>query len=610
MAKYTTQLVADTSQHDKALGKSKQQVYNYQKGVEKSKQELDKFTSKIQGGAVSALSKFAVGIGAGVTALETLEKIVRSSQTTSDAWDATIRGCTSTVNTFFTALATGDFTNINQGLDVLISKGKKAQQALDQLGNTQISYGYFTSKYRAEYSDALGTAKDKTKSQSERDNAVERAKEILSKQKNNVISLTNELTNTLSALGTETNRLNSMTVERFEKVLAIDTLPEQVRTELKERLSEEYKIYQEEIKKLDTAVSRKQTHTGYVSRTGEKTVLYHMKLDELNKKYEEAIDYKTWLVHKDDEQLINATKLLTNIQDANRGYTEMERQLLEITNQTATVAQTTRTALVGSIAEIEERIKNLEIEYKYTTNNESRAALKAEIDALKNEKIILSVAYQPKPLQMAGLPTATPSEPLLDKIEPINIQIPTDTTTQLSNITSEAENAATAIGAIANAFTALGSASEEGGNKALQIFTLTASAISQLIPQIVTLISAKQGEAIASGTASAAKTPYPANILAIASIVGTIAATFAQLPKFANGGIFDGATTIADFNIARVNKGEMILNGSQQSRLFRMLNDGRVSNNSNGGGNVEFVLRGDTLIGLMKNTEKKNRRVI
>lgn len=335
-----------------------------------------------------------------------------------------------------------------------------------------------------------------------------------------------------------------------------------------------------------------------------------MKLDELNKKYEEAIDYKTWLVHKDDEQLINATKLLTNIQDANRGYTEMERQLLEITNQTATVAQTTRTALVGSIAEIEERIKKLDLEFKYTTDNESRARLKAEIEALKNEKIILSVAYQPKPLQMAGLPTATPSEPLLDKIEPINIQIPTDTTTQLSNITSEAENAATAIGAIANAFTALGSASEEGGSKALQIFTLTASAISQLIPQIVTLISAKQGEAIASGTASAAKTPYPANILAIASIVGTIAATFAQLPKFANGGIFDGATTIADFNIARVNKGEMILNGSQQSRLFRMLNDGRVSNNSNGGGNVEFVLRGDTLIGLMKNTEKKNRRVI
>ena len=63
-AKYTTKLVADTSQHDKALGKSKQQVYNYQKGVEQSKKEFEQFTGKIKNGAVGALSKFAVGVGA------------------------------------------------------------------------------------------------------------------------------------------------------------------------------------------------------------------------------------------------------------------------------------------------------------------------------------------------------------------------------------------------------------------------------------------------------------------------------------------------------------------------------------------------------------------
>lgn len=574
MAKYTTQLVADTSQHDKALGKSKQQVYNYQKGVEKSKQELDKFTSKIQGGAVSALSKFAVGVGAGVGALESLEKIIRGSQGTSDAWDATLRVCTTTVNSFFTAISTGDFSYFTMGLDTIISKAKTAQTALDELGNAKISFSYFNSKNQAELQEQLTIAKDKSKSQSERDSAVAKAKDIIKTHKTQLTSLNSELQETLSALVTENNRLQGITVEELSNVLAIDLLPQAQKDKVKKQLTDAYKEYLAEISKIEG----KHSYQGVIGTTSFGTAIYSTKVNHtlanaeieqsgINEKYRDAILYNELLVKFSDEQLTNATNLAIEIENGNKQLSTMERQMLEITNQMVAANKVTTTST-------------------------------------------FTKPFEKKALEMAGLPTATANEPLLDKIEPINIQIPTDTTTQLSNITSEAENAATAIGAIANAFTALGSASEEGGNKALQIFTLTASAISQLIPQIVTLISAKEAESIASGTASAAKTPYPANILAIASIVGTIAATFAQLPKFANGGIFGGANTIGDFNLARVNKGEMILNGSQQSRLFRMLNDGRVSNNSNGGGNVEFVLRGDTLIGLMKNAEKKNRRVI
>jgi hypothetical protein len=35
-----------------------------------------------------------------------------------------------------------------------------------------------------------------------------------------------------------------------------------------------------------------------------------------------------------------------------------------------------------------------------------------------------------------------------------------------------------------------------------------------------------------------------------------------MIASFADGGIIGGTTTIGDYNIARVNKGEMILNGS------------------------------------------------
>ena len=81
------------------------------------------------------------------------------------------------------------------------------------------------------------------------------------------------------------------------------------------------------------------------------------------------------------------------------------------------------------------------------------------------------------------------------------------------------------------------------------------------------LIGVKQGEALASGTASAAALPFPANIAAIAAIVAQIMAVFSTIAsvagKFAEGGIVGGSSMVGDRLIARVNSGEMILNGSQ-----------------------------------------------
>lgn len=70
---------------------------------------------------------------------------------------------------------------------------------------------------------------------------------------------------------------------------------------------------------------------------------------------------------------------------------------------------------------------------------------------------------------------------------------------------------------------------------------------------------------------------------------------------FANGGIIGGSMMHGDNMLARVNSGEMILNGNQQSNLFNMINNG---NNGAFGGNVHFVLRGADLYGSMKNFSK------
>lgn len=139
----------------------------------------------------------------------------------------------------------------------------------------------------------------------------------------------------------------------------------------------------------------------------------------------------------------------------------------------------------------------------------------------------------------------------------------------------------------------------------------TIDGIGQMIPQILALIGMKNAEAIAEGTASGASLPFPANIAAIASIVATIAGIFAALPKHANGGIIGGSTTIGDYNLARVNKGEMILNGTQQSRLFRMLSTGGGFADSSTNPTYTVKVKGSDLWLAMNNynnIKKKTRR--
>ena len=167
--------------------------------------------------------------------------------------------------------------------------------------------------------------------------------------------------------------------------------------------------------------------------------------------------------------------------------------------------------------------------------------------------------------------------------------------------------------ALSSTFGSLGSAIGGTAGKFLELAGQTIAAIGQIIPQVVALIGAKQAEALASGTASAAALPFPANIAAIASIIATITALFASFAgSFASGGIIGGNTTIGDFNIARVNKGEMILNNRQQGKLFNMLNSsGFYSNGSNyGGGSVSFKIQGKDLVGVLNNYTNKVNKVM
>jgi len=130
----------------------------------------------------------------------------------------------------------------------------------------------------------------------------------------------------------------------------------------------------------------------------------------------------------------------------------------------------------------------------------------------------------------------------------------------------------------------------------------------------------------ATTTAAAAKTEVAANTAvagsaAIKSVAGipivgiamagaalaAIMAMIASLPKFANGGIIGGGSRTGDKILGRFNAGEMVLTTGQQATLFQLAN-GRGINTNGGNGKVEFEIRYDRLVGILKNGDQKNRR--
>ena len=141
-----------------------------------------------------------------------------------------------------------------------------------------------------------------------------------------------------------------------------------------------------------------------------------------------------------------------------------------------------------------------------------------------------------------------------------------------------------------------------GDNEAAMAAQFALNSAAQ-IANAVKSISAMYAEAMAAGTLSGSKLPFPANIAAIATVVATIGSIFASLPKFDSGGIIPGGVSLHDNRLAQVSSGEMILNKRQQNNLFNAIDQNKI-----GGGTqkVEFVgkVSGKDIILVQKNYKK------
>lgn len=277
--------------------------------------------------------------------------------------------------------------------------------------------------------------------------------------------------------------------------------------------------------------------------------------------------------------------LIVDVSEAERQIAEINKRLEEIgltpipVKLTPSEVEKKRTAY----QEAEQKVHQIQSDYKLNIIGADQA--KKQLEAINKQLTELGL----KPIELYvnadGLETAA------EAIETFH---------------SNMDSVSSAIGDFGSAFGSLSEAIGGTGGAMLEMAGQTMQAIAQIIPQIVALIGAKEGEALASGTASASGLPFPANIAAIASIVATITALFASFAgKFADGGIISGGSFHGDKLLARVNAGEMILNQKQQGSLFRAL-DGGFGTAS---GKVEFEIAGSRLKGVLRNYDNKLSKI-
>lgn len=601
MADLVTRLLLNSSQFDNNIRQSTQQVQQFQ---------------QVGRNITATIGRFAGVLGIAMTAGEAFNKVLNSSQTLGDMTASNMAALKTSVDEFFYSLGSGNLSNFLTGLGDMIDKAKEAYAALDQLGNTQISYGVFSAKSQSEIADAQYIAKNKFAPADQRNAAFDKWRTTLQEQQAANIRLQEELINSASkAVEARTNANITVTMEDMLKAFEADLLDPAKRDEVKSRAKNGTANYQANAKRKDWSQEQKDA----LAESQKQNLIIHTMLEKYSDDELKDIAAKIQQYYQLNSALKStAREYNETANEYNNSMAKMEGfksvESLEgfkvftgtTTNKTEVKLPVKPVIPAGSLAELDAQIASVRKELNLAISNEDRIRINAELEALTEQKRVIEFQYKypnapigkldGKPAGLAGMvkpeiPTSLPkfSSPITNKNIKLNNEY------------------AQSLGAIASIMGSVTNMTNEGAAAWLSWGANLISAVAAAIPQIVALTTAKKGEAIASGVASAAQTPFVGWLLAGAAAAAVVAA-LASIPSFSTGGIFAGNSTIGDMNLARVNAGEMILNNRQQRNLFNLLNGNGVMGSA-GGGQVEFKIRGKELVGVLANYNNKTAKV-
>ena len=195
----------------------------------------------------------------------------------------------------------------------------------------------------------------------------------------------------------------------------------------------------------------------------------------------------------------------------------------------------------------------------------------------------------------------------------LDIQVEADSLTpaekKLKKIKKASEGTTETFQAMGSMFSSIGQMSDDETAAIMQGLASITGSIAEAVPAIMSLVGAKSAEAVANGLAESSKVKFPANIPAIATTIATIMAVIGTIASvagsFAEGGIISGGSQIGDQMVAKVNSGEMIINGKQQQNLWKAISTGNLGGNTENHISVSNVrVKGSDLYLALKNYSK------
>lgn len=309
MKDLVVQLLLKTGNFSSDLKQAKGQIQNFQKGCQTTGKSVSAFSQAL-GINVGTLAKFGGVIGAAALAGKAFKGVMEGNQKTSDAFAATMYTAKNAVGELAYAVGTFDFSNFNMGLSNLIARGREAAIAIDQLGNTIMSYNVVRAKAQSMIAEAKAVKNDPNATKEQIDAANKQMEEGMRMLKESAEVAIDDYVDTLikemAAKGLQISGEGA--VELIEKWITMDAT--KGREAAKKSAEDAYKIYQDEALKVQAKYSSTRavgtSVTGgvqYAQVTDTSNPEYIREMEQLNEQYKDAIAYNTILNKLSDEQL-------------------------------------------------------------------------------------------------------------------------------------------------------------------------------------------------------------------------------------------------------------------------------------------------------------------
>ena len=581
------QVVAEgTDEFNRRMDGSAKKVRDFGKSGKDAGSSLGKMQQGLTS-ALGVLGKFAPALAAVTSAASAFQKACETNQATGDAYNRVMAEMKTSVDNFFYAIQSGNFSAFSQGLDAMIHKAAEAQDALDQLGNSTMSLGVINAKANNEFQKQVTIMRTAAKGSAEYKAAYERAASAIGEMSTATTIVQSDqwkamATNIAKRTGIDAGQI------KFDWVLGAQTLDATAdRDAIKKRAQADVEAYQAELKRLDQQYKDRKTYTRTTTYGAQETVMgnaeqmaaYTAAVTALNDKYGESIVTVTMLNQMSDEELAEVNKLTT-------AYYQGESQIETYRQKLARLGKEDLPKTTQEARKAAEAIKQSSTIMSNRYDSTSRTnALSSGTGMLGNS---LSAQHHRGSAQ-------TVNEEALSHIGEGISQIFGDGQTAIEEVTQSLTDQSNALGQLGNAYSSLGDAIGGTAGSIVQSLGATIQAISALVP-------AMEAASIAEGTETAVSSSHHwiEALSAIAAVTATVISTFASISKFEEGGVVGGSSYHGDQLLARLNSGEGVLTRQGMKNLNSM-----VSSDGRQGGTIDVVIRNDRLQGSIDNNNSR-----